>query len=77
MWGLPQRDFESHVRGDYSYGLYIYACPVQQALAAMHLHEANFPAYIAASLLVSLLLATASWHLVEKHALRLKSLGRR
>ncbi len=77
MWGLPWHDFETRARGDYSYGLYIYACPVQQALAAMHLHETNLSVYIAASFLVTLLLAVASWHLVEKHALRLKSLGRR
>jgi len=54
--------------GDYSYGVYIYAFPVQQALIALR------PSISAWALLplagaLSLLLAVLSWHLVEKVAL--------
>ncbi len=52
---------------DLSYGLYIYAFPVQQLLAAHGL--LSFPA----ALLATLPLAIASWLLIEKPALRLKS----
>ena len=52
--------------GDISYGLYIYAFPLQQILAtAGHLS-------FAASVLVTAPFAIASWWLVEKPALRLK-----
>lgn len=57
---------------DYSYGIYIYAFPTQQTLAALGVHHWGMPAYIAASALVTTVLAAASWHLVERPALRLK-----
>ena len=57
--------------GDYSYGIYIYAYPVQQAIVhaapgvtAWHLIVVSFP--------LTLALAFASWHLIEKRALRLR-----
>jgi peptidoglycan/LPS O-acetylase OafA/YrhL len=59
--------------GDYSYGLYLYGFPVQQAIIAtfgsslMHWYL-NFPI----SLAITGLIAIASWHLVEKHAARLR-----
>ena len=55
--------------GDYSYGIYLYGFPVQQAMVAtlgaagMHWYI-NFPV----SLTIAALLAILSWHLVEKHA---------
>ena len=57
--------------GDYSYGVYIYAFPVQQTLAFL------FPklTVIAMSLsagVISLGLAFCSWNLVEKRAMGLK-----
>ena len=56
--------------GDYSYGVYIYAYPVQQTL--MHLQPGLGPiGLFAASMAVTLALAVLSWHLIEKPAMRL------
>ncbi len=59
-------------RNDYSYGVYIYAFLVQQVLASFGVHRAGFVVYTLATLLVTSALAWASWHLVEKRAMRLK-----
>ena len=56
--------------GDWSYGVYLYAFPVQQCLAWAGLHTVSFPAYVAASTAITFALACVSWHLVEKRALR-------
>lgn len=54
--------------GDYSYGLYIYAFPTQQA--AVHLFGPMSPLEnVAIALPVTLLLSVLSWRLVEKPAL--------
>jgi len=58
--------------GDLSYGVYIYAFPVQQTLIWATGGHLPFLAYLAASTLVTLLLAYASWHGVEAPALRMK-----
>jgi peptidoglycan/LPS O-acetylase OafA/YrhL len=54
--------------GDYSYGVYIYAFPVQQ-LIAYCVPGVSPLANIALSLPITLGLAILSWHLVEKRAL--------
>jgi len=54
--------------GDYSYGLYIYAWPVQQALI-FALPGLSVPWHIALSIAATLPLAIASWHAVEKPAM--------
>lgn len=54
--------------GDYSYGMYIYAYPVQQAAIAIWPGHSTL-ANISASLPVTLLLAALSWKLVEERAL--------
>lgn len=71
-WHLPLRGFEDRVGGDYSYGLYIYAYPVQQLLAHLGLSARGLGLYFVTSLGFALILAVLSWHGVEKHALRLK-----
>jgi peptidoglycan/LPS O-acetylase OafA/YrhL len=57
--------------GDFSYGVYIYAFPVQQTLAYLFPH-ASLLAMMAASALVSWVIAFFSWNLIEKRALALK-----
>ena len=62
--------------GDLSYGLYVFAFPVQQ----LGVHYGSrlgwgFVTYFSVSLLVTLGLAYASWHSVEKQALRFKAMG--
>lgn len=58
--------------GDLSYGLYIYAFPVQQTLIWLLKDRLPWSAVLALTVLSTLALAFASWHLVEKMALRLK-----
>ena len=59
--------------GDYSYGVYIYAWPVQQGAVAL------FPNILPLQLFgialpITLFLAVLSWHLIEKPALRAKNM---
>lgn len=58
--------------GDYSYGVYIYAFPVQQSVAAL-IPGVSVGALMLVSSICTIFLAFLSWHLVEKHALKLKS----
>ena len=57
--------------GDYSYGVYIYAFPVQQTTVALFPGISVVQLLIAGTL-VTLLLASLSWYLIEARALRLK-----
>lgn len=57
--------------GDYSYGLYIYAFPVQQAVAASFV-GVSITLMIILSLFFTLLLSILSWYLVEEKCLKLK-----
>lgn len=57
--------------GDYSYGVYIYAFPVQQAFVWAY-PDLGFGLLTVSSFLVTLVFALFSWHLVEKPALALK-----
>lgn len=58
--------------GDYSYGMYIYAFPVQQSVAAL-IPQISVPGMLAASTIVTTFLAALSWHVVEQPAMGLKS----
>lgn len=59
-------------RGDYSYGIYLYAFPIQQTI--YHLTDGNISAglMIVLSFVLSCICGAASWHLVEKQFLKLK-----
>jgi peptidoglycan/LPS O-acetylase OafA/YrhL len=56
--------------GDFSYGTYLYAFPIQQMLFASWGHALNFAGYFALSLCLSLAAGVGSWHLVEKWFVR-------
>lgn len=58
--------------GDFSYGVYIYAFPIQQMIAAVTQTGDPYKMF-ALSLVLSFVAAAFSWHLVESKALGLKS----
>ena len=55
---------------DYSYGIYIYAFPVQQAVIALGLAATPYQDMMWASV-IAICFAAASWHLVERPALNI------
>lgn len=57
--------------GDYSYGLYIFAYPIQQTLVYTWPNIGPVTLFVS-SLLLALFFAMASWHLIEKPCLSLK-----
>lgn len=60
--------------GDYSYGLYLFAFPIQQLMAMQTTLANEWYINLGLSLPVSLAVAYCSWHLVEKNALKLKNI---
>lgn len=58
------------VVGDISYGMYIYSFPVQQTL--VYYFKLNYLELMMSSLAISFVLGYSSWHLIEKHAMKLK-----
>jgi peptidoglycan/LPS O-acetylase OafA/YrhL len=66
----PLNGFGRH--GDFSYGLYLYAFPIQQMLV-QNLGRSTHPLVLAAlAFPLTLLAAFLSWHIVERPFLRLK-----
>lgn len=65
------------LRNDLSYGMYIYACPVQQVLAAAGLIWLHPPLFFVVATVCTVPLAAGSWFLVERHAMNLKHRVRR
>jgi peptidoglycan/LPS O-acetylase OafA/YrhL len=70
MQPLPKVSFLQ--QGDYSYGLYLYAYPVQQMVAQLLPWSHEWWLNFAISTPIALGIAMLSWHLVEKPALTLK-----
>jgi peptidoglycan/LPS O-acetylase OafA/YrhL len=58
--------------GDYSYGMYLYGFVIQQCVAALGPSLQYWYLNVLISLPIAFGVAVASWHLVEKHALRLR-----
>jgi peptidoglycan/LPS O-acetylase OafA/YrhL len=52
--------------GDFSYGTYLYAFPIQQMLEATVGRGWSMPVFIAVSFLLSLVSGVLSWHLIER-----------
>jgi peptidoglycan/LPS O-acetylase OafA/YrhL len=57
--------------GDYSYGMYVHAFPVQQCTAAL-LPGVSTWTLTGVAVPVTLMLATPSWHPIEKPAMSLR-----
>ncbi len=74
-WRLPFRRFGTRI--DLSYGVYIYAFPIQQTIALLGGHRLGAPLFLAVSLVGILPLAFLSQVLVERPALRFKDVLRR
>jgi peptidoglycan/LPS O-acetylase OafA/YrhL len=70
--GALVRNKRFRLRTDLSYGLYIYAFPIQQLLVISGLVFLNPPVFAVISTAATLPLAALSWFLVEKRALALK-----
>jgi peptidoglycan/LPS O-acetylase OafA/YrhL len=70
---LPFRKFDR--RMDFSYGLYIYAYPIQQMLTMYRINAFGLAAYMGSALVISVAFAAASWFSVEKPCLSLKNLA--
>jgi peptidoglycan/LPS O-acetylase OafA/YrhL len=58
--------------GDYSYGLYVYAFPVQQTISQVVNPHSGWVMFLLA-MPITVVLAIASWHFVERPALGLKA----
>ena len=58
--------------GDYSYGIYVYAYPVQQVFASLGPWAHHWWLNILVCVPASTMVAAVSWHLVEKPALGLR-----
>jgi len=58
--------------GDYSYGIYLYSVPIQQAVIATGWFPRNGWVDLAVSLPIVVLLAVCSWHFFEKRCLELR-----
>lgn len=59
--------------GDFSYGLYIYAFPVQQMVAWFYKGRLGYAQDLVFTLIFTGILAFLSWHLIERRALNLKN----
>jgi peptidoglycan/LPS O-acetylase OafA/YrhL len=58
--------------GDFSYGMYLYSFPLTQAIIAATGNGLSLHLLVPTITLLSVICGLASWHLVEKQALRLK-----
>jgi peptidoglycan/LPS O-acetylase OafA/YrhL len=58
--------------GDYSYGLYLYGYPLQQAVAWLGPPARHWWINVGIALPAALLVAVGSWHLLERRALALR-----
>lgn len=72
---LPSRTLQAYNRlGDYSYGTYLYAFPIQQIIA--HLNHGIAPlALTATAIPFTILCGVLSWYFIEKPVLVLKRLA--
>lgn len=67
----------AELRNDISYGVYIYAFPIQQLLVVAGIVALDVFSFSLLALVLTIPLAVLSWFLLEKPALRLRKLDRR
>jgi peptidoglycan/LPS O-acetylase OafA/YrhL len=60
--------------GDYSYGIYLYSCPIQQTVALMLGAQLTFLSNVIVSLPIAVVFALFSWWCIEKPFLKIRSL---
>lgn len=70
IWVARYAPFNLPVKNDYSYGVYLFAWPIQQIIVHFGLVSGPLQMF-AMALPLSLLCGALSWHLVERHAIRL------
>jgi peptidoglycan/LPS O-acetylase OafA/YrhL len=70
---LPVRRFDAW--GDFSYGTYIYAFPVQQGLVLWGMPQSGFAAFLASTVVITLVFAVLSYLCIEAPSLRWRNLG--
>ena len=58
--------------GDFSYGLYIFAFPIQQSLIYLSEHKMSPYLNFVCSSILALVCAFISWNMIEKKAMKLK-----
>lgn len=58
--------------GDYSYGLFLYGVPLQQAVASYGPEARHWWVNVAVAFPASLLVAVLSWHIIERPALAMR-----
>jgi peptidoglycan/LPS O-acetylase OafA/YrhL len=69
---LPFKKLPLYSRGDYSYGIYLYAYPLQQLLVLLFPGQFSVvPHFILSTMLVTGV-AMISWHCIEKPVLRIR-----
>lgn len=59
--------------GDWSYGVYLYGFPVQQLLTYINFQKFGLTTYLFGCIIITSLLAAASWFCIEKPALKFKN----
>ena len=75
LWlGLNLRFLPNFGGNDYSYGVYLFGWPVQQAATYFGITALGLFPYFAICAAATLLIAILSWHLLEKNILKLKSI---
>ncbi len=74
---LPSPFKKVGARNDYSYGVYIYGWPVQQLLGIWGVQRWGYVVYTLSGVAGAMACAAFSWHVIEKHALRLKKVDPR
>ncbi len=69
---LPIPKLPLYSKGDYSYGVYLYAYPLQQSLVALLPGRFTILSHFVCSMVVTTCVAMLSWHCIEKPILRLR-----